>query len=67
MNQIQRRKAGRTRARFAGKEDLIKKYPNRAQLYKNSPVDEITLEEFESFGYERLKGKSMWRERERKF
>ena len=33
-----------------------RKYPHRIQLYALPPTEEITLEEFENFGYDRLKG-----------
>jgi hypothetical protein len=54
MKQVQRR---RVRAGVAQVD--IRKYPNRLQLYRDPPLEEVTLEEFETFGFDRLKGISI--------
>lgn len=51
--QVARRRA---RVRPGSSNVDTRKFPHRVQLYTVPPTDEITLEEFESFGYDRLKG-----------
>lgn len=47
----------RRRIRVRGGQQVdSRRYPHRIQMYTLPPTEEITLEDFENFGYDRLKG-----------
>eukprot|EP01134_Creolimax_fragrantissima_P001136 CFRG1136T1 len=53
MNQVQRR---RKRIRVRGSKNVdLNRFPHRLSLYDTPPTDEVSLEEFEGCGYDRLR------------